>query len=177
MKNKLLLLLMIPVVYGLSACNDPEKANFYNQETRVDQMGLDFINNAIDGGRTEVELSTLAARISQNPKVVDFAKMMVQDHTAATIELKKIRDKELVNPTEGISEEHRQLVDSLAKLTGTDFDKAYSRQMTADHQEAVDLFEVGSEVRTPAIQSFARKTLPTIEKHLEAAKALENSLK
>ncbi len=177
MKNKLLLFLIIAVVYGLSACNDPEKANYYNQETRVDQMGLAFINNAIDAGRTEVELSTLAARISQNPKVVDFAKMMIQDHTAATIELKKIRDKELVNAKAGISQEHRQLVDSLAKLSGADFDKAYSRQMTADHHEAVELFEVGSDVRTPSVQSFARRTLPTIERHLEAAVALENSLK
>ena len=81
MKTKILLALLVPALYVVTSCDDPKKANNYNQETTVDQSGFNFINTAIDGGRTEVKLSSVAAHISQNPRIVRFAKMMITDHT------------------------------------------------------------------------------------------------
>src|ERR1700761_7538437 len=166
MKTKLLLALLVPALYVVSSCDDPKKANNYNQETTVNQSGFNFIKAAIDGGRTEVKLSTAAARISQNPRIVHFAKMMITDHTKGIEELKEIRKKELVNPNDALSSEHKELIDSLSKLSGADFDKAYMSVMVADHKETVDLFKEETQDRAAAIQSFARKTLPTIEMHL-----------
>ena len=110
------------------SCDDAKKAKNYNQETTVDQRGLIFIDNAIDGGRTEIKLSTIAQRISQNQEVTGFAKMMIDDHTKAITELKKIRKKELVNPDDMISPAHRKMIDSISKFTGSQFDKAYMEQ-------------------------------------------------
>jgi putative membrane protein len=177
MKKIMLLVLMIPVLCFIQACDDPKKAKNYNQETMVDKSSLDFINTALDGGRTEVKLSTAAQHISQNPRIVDFAKMMINDHTNAINELKKLRKKELINPDDALSPENRKLIDSISKLSGSDFDKAYMRQMVIDHEKAVSIFKDETQEREASVQDFAKKTLPTIQMHLDSAKAIDVSLK
>jgi len=177
MKTKLLLVLLVPALYVMSSCDDPKKANNYNQETTVNQSSLNFINTAIDGGRTEVKLANVAAHVSQNPRILRFAKMMITDHTKGIEELKALRKKELINPKDMLSQEHRKLVDSLSKLSGTDFDKAYMHVMVADHKETVDMFREETQEREASVQAFARKTLPTIEMHLDSAKAINATLK
>ncbi|MDB5144427.1 MAG: hypothetical protein JWQ66_3140 [Mucilaginibacter sp.] len=176
MKRKMLLVLMIPVLYFIQSCDDPKKAKNYNQETSVDQGGLSFIDNAMDGGRTEIKLSTVAQRVSQNPRVLSFAKMMISDHTQAIEGLKKLQKKELVDPDNAISASHEKMIDSISKLSGSEFDKVYMKQMVMDHEKAVDLFKEGSQNRDNAVQSFAEKTLPTIQMHLDSAKAIAASL-
>jgi len=177
MKTRFLLALLLPALYVVSSCDDPRKAKNYNQETTVDQSGLNFINTAIEGGRTEVKLANVAEHISQNPRIIHFAKMMTTDHTKGIEELKKLRAKELINADDVLSPEHRKLIDSLSKLSGTDFDKAYMHVMVADHEKTVDLFKEETREREASVQSFARKTLPTIEMHLNSAKSIEATLK
>jgi putative membrane protein len=176
MKKKMLLVLLIPVIYFIQSCDDPRKAKNYNQETSVDQGGLSFIDNAMDGGRTEIKLSTVAQRVSQNPRVVGFAKMMISDHTQALEGLKKLQKKELVDPDNAISSSHKQMIDSISKLSGSEFDKAYMKQMVIDHEKAVDLFKEGSQNRDNAVQTYAEETLPTIQMHLDSAKAIKAAL-
>jgi putative membrane protein len=177
MKTKLLLALLVPAFYVVSSCDDPKKANYFNQETTVDQSGLNFIKAAIDGGRTEVKLSTAAAHISQNPRIVRFAKMMITDHTKGIEALKALRKKELINQHDVLSPDHRTLIDSLSKLSGADFDKAYMQVMIADHEKAVDLFKEETQERVASVQTLARNTLPTIEMHLDSAKAIIATLR
>lgn len=177
MKTKFLLALLVPALYVVSSCDDPKKANHYNQETTVDQSGLNFINTAIDGGRTEVKLANVATHVSQNPRILAFAKMMITDHTKGIEELKELRRKELINPNDLLSLEHKKLIDSLSKLSGTDFDKAYMHTMVADHEKTADMFKEETQEREAAVQTFARKTLPTIEMHLDSAKAINGTLR
>lgn len=177
MKTRLLLALLVPAIYVVSSCDDPKKAKNYNQETTVDQSGLSFINTAIDGGRTEVKLANVAEHVSQNPRIVRFAKMMITDHTKGIEELKILRKKELINGDDALSSEHKKLIDSLSKLSGTDFDKAYMHVMVADHEKTTDLFKEETREREASVQTFARKTLPTIEMHLDSAKAIDSALK
>lgn len=177
MKKIFLLVFMIPVLYFIQSCDDPKKAKNYNYETRVDQAGLKFIDNAIDGGRTEIRLSMIAQRVSHDSRVLSFAKMMVNDHMNALEGLKKLGKKELVNQGDGISAQHKKMIDSISKLSGTEFNKAYMRQMVIDHEKTVSLFKEGSENRDNAVQSYAGKTLPTIQMHLDSAKAIEAGFK
>ena len=177
MKTKLLLALLMPALYVLSSCDDPKKANNFNQETTVNQSSLNFINTALDGGRTEVKLANVATHVSQNPRIVHFAKMMIHDHTQGIEELKALRKKELINAHDVLSQENKKLIDSLSKLSGTEFDKAYMHVMVADHEKTVDLFKEETQEREPSVQTLARKTLPTIEMHLDSAKAIAATLR
>jgi putative membrane protein len=69
------------------------------------------------------------------------------------------------------------LIDSLAKKTGADFDKAYIAMMVADHKEAEELFADQVDDKNQTIQDFARTTLPVIQHHLDKAKEIAAGLK
>jgi putative membrane protein len=177
MKTKLFLITLLSGLYLFSSCDDPKKAKKYTQEARVDQSSLNFIKGALEAGRTEVKLANVAERNSQNPRVIAFAKMMVTDHTKADQALKELRKEKMINPNDELKPEHKELIDSLSKLTGNEFDKAYMAQMVTDHEGAVALFKDETDEREAAVQDFAKKTLPVIEKHLDSAKEIDASFK
>jgi putative membrane protein len=177
MKTRVLFLLLLPMLYVMQSCDDPKNANKYDNETTVDVMGLNFISNAEEAGHTEIAAAKVAVNNSKNQQVVDFAKMMIADHTAAGEKLNGLKDWALVRGHFPVNEEHQELIDTLAKLSADDFDKAYMKFMVASHQEAVSLFEGGSDNRANKVQSFAKEIKPTVEKHLESAKNILASLK
>jgi putative membrane protein len=177
MKKIMLVLLLLPLLWFTQSCDDPKTASKNGAETRVDLMGLHFITTASEAGNTEIKASSVAESISKNPRVIEFAKMMVTDHSAAGAKLDKIKTDELVYQPSTLNEDHSKMIDSLSKLSGGDFDKAYMQVMVNDHEKAVDLFKEGSENRVAAVQRYADETLPTIEMHLESAKAILASLK
>ena len=60
------------------------------------------------------------------------------------------------------------------KLKDTDFDKAYINMMVSDHEEDMNAFKKESTGGKDAdISSFAARTLPMLQKHLDAAKAAQ----
>jgi len=177
MKKTILLVLLLPLFWFSQSCDDPKNANKFNNETTVDVMGLHFITTASEAGHTEIKASTVAEGISQNPRIIAFAKMMITDHTAAGAKLDKLKAGELVHEPYTLNEDHVKMIDSLSRLSGSSFDKAYMQVMVNDHENAVDLFKEGGENRNGAVRSYAAETLPVIEMHLDSAKAILASLK
>lgn len=58
-------------------------------------------------------------------------------------------------------------------MSGADFDRAYSKMMLSDHQKDVSAFEKQSTKGADAdLKAFAGKTLPTLQEHLQMARAL-----
>jgi putative membrane protein len=139
------------------------------------QMGTtqQFALSAAMGGMTEVELSKLTLRKSANSKTKSFAHMMVSDHSKANSELRSIAASKAIDLPTSLDNEHAAAVESLAALTGAAFDQAYAKQMVSDHQKAVALFkQEASDNNNAELAEFARKTLPTIETHLQTAMEL-----
>ena len=61
-------------------------------------------------------------------------------------------------------------------MKGEDFDRAYSKMMLNDHVKDVSEFEKQStKGADPDIKAFAGKTLPTLQQHLELARALQGN--
>lgn len=143
----------------------------------VDDKTSSFMNDAAKGGMTEVEVSKLAKDRAMNPRVKNFAEMMVRDHSAANDELKTIaRQKNVMLPTDIGNKQDD--VNDLSKKKGADFDKAYMKMMVKDHKDVVDNFEKCAQNGTdPDVKTFASQKLPTLRMHLDSAKAIENSLK
>jgi putative membrane protein len=143
----------------------------------VDDKTSSFMTDAAKGGMTEVEVSKLAKDRAMNPRVKNFAEMMIRDHSAANDELKNIaRQKSVMLPTDLGNKQDD--VNDLGKKKGTDFDKAYMKMMVKDHKDVVDAFEKCAQNGTdPDVKTFASQKLPTLRMHLDSAKAIENSLK
>ena len=177
MKKLIYPVLGLAFVLSVSSCMDEWKAKYWQEKTIIDDGGVSLIQNGLEGGMTEIKASTLALSISQNADVKSFAQMMITDHSKADSALKAMEFDKLLTEKDSISGEHQELIDSLATKTGADFDKAYIAMMIQGHKEAEDLFTDASDDKNQTIQDFARATLPTIQMHLDKAKAIAAGLK
>lgn len=135
-----------------------------------------FVMEAAMGGLMEVELGRLATEKGSSDAVKSFGQRMVDDHSKANAELTQLAStKGVTLPTE-LDEKHRNDVTKLSTLSGTEFDRAYSKAMLNDHVKDVAAFEKqSSKGADPDIKAFANKTLPTLKEHLELAKSLNGS--
>ena len=132
-----------------------------------------FAMKAAMGGMMEVQLGQIAQQKASDQRVKDFGSMMVQDDSAANDELKRLTSaKNLMLPTT-LNDKHQKEIDNLNKKSGTDFDKAYMKMMVDDHEKDIKEFEkAGNDAKDPDLKSFVMKTLPTLQKHLDSAKAI-----
>jgi putative membrane protein len=164
--------LATPVSTGTAvpAGSNTSNTNYANTTDQQD----DFWTTAADGGMAEVEMAKLAVQKAQNAEVKKFAQMMIADHTKANNELKAIAAKQKIELPKEIGPRNRSTIDELNRLSGADFDKEYVQAMVDDHETDVQLFEDQSKSdEDQAAKAFAAKTLPTLQKHLQAIKAID----
>ena len=132
----------------------------------------DFMQNAAQSGLAEVELGRLASTKGTNAEVKKFGQMMVAEHTKANTELKGVAGKKNVTLPNDLGS-HQSTLDELKGLSGADFDKAYVEAMVDAHESDVKAFQAQADKSAdPDVKAFAAKSLPVLQKHLEAVKAL-----
>ena len=138
----------------------------------------DFIKNATLGGMSEVELGKLAASKAANAEVKKFGQMMVTDHSKANADLKALAAKKNIQVASETDSSHKSTLTDLQGKSGAEFDKDYVADMVDDHEKDVKEFKDKAEnAKDPDIKAFAAKTLPTLQKHLDAIKAIQAKMK
>jgi putative membrane protein len=136
-----------------------------------------FARKAAQGGMAEVRLGELAEEKASADVVKRFGKRMVEDHTKANDELKQAASKEGITLPTDLDPKDQATYDSLAKLSGGAFDRAYARDMVRDHQQ--DITEFRKEANTgkrDTIKTFAAEALPTLQDHLKEARQIEQKV-
>jgi putative membrane protein len=151
-----------------------------NTESQASQQAggdQQFITEAAQDGRTEVELGKLAQRKASDPAVKRFAQKLVADHTKANQQLESLPQASQVSQSATIPDDKRRTIDELSSLSGKEFDKRFIDAMVSDHEKAVSRFqEVASAASDPQVKQFASQTLPTLKQHLDTAKSLQARL-
>jgi putative membrane protein len=136
----------------------------------------EFAVEAANGGMAEVALSKIAEDKATDPKVKEFAKQMIKDHSKANGELKTLAASKNITLPSAPNEEKQKAAADLGGKSGSDFDKAYISQMKKDHEQTVKLFEnAQKEVKDPELKVFIDKTLPVIKAHAEHVKGLDKT--
>jgi len=136
-----------------------------------------FAVEAANGGLAEVALSKIAEQKATNPKVKEFAKQMIKDHSKANDELKTLASSKNITLPSAPNEEKQKEAADLGGKSGSDFDKAYIAQMKKDHNQTVKLFEDGQkDVKDSELKAFIDKTLPVIKAHEEHVKSLDKAM-
>ncbi len=139
-------------------------------------MSLDkasFAEQAASANMFEIESSKLAKKHAKSKDVKHFAEMMIEDHTKAGKRFEEAAEKGGLTPAKKLSAKHEAALQELEAANGADFDRAYITAQTQAHMEAVTLFKNYSEnPDDKALGAFAKKTLPTLEKHLEHVQKL-----
>lgn len=126
-----------------------------------------FIIDAAQGGLAEVELGRLAEQKGSTQRVREFGRTMVQDHTKANQELMAIAQRMGIVPPTAPPPSAQAAQMKLQQLSGADFDRQYLEQQAAAHAEQRALFQfAANNAQNAELRSFARTTLPVIERHL-----------
>lgn len=162
--------------FAIQSCTE-DRGNSYTSKTKVNAEGLKFIRTAHEAGLTEIAASKIAKKNSTNSQVTAFADMMIADHEELGKDVDTLAKNKFVTVIADVNHEHKIILDSLAKKTGPEFDKAYMEMMVADHEEATELFKENTESNYTAVREVAKKALPKLEEHLKKAKEIKSSLK
>jgi putative membrane protein len=137
-----------------------------------------FAMKAAQGGMAEVKLGQLATQKASSQDVKSFGQQMVDDHSKAGDELKALASRKGITIPDGLNAKDQATYDKLSKLSGADFDRAYMKDMVADHKTDVGEFRRESTRGTdPDLKAWAAKTLPTLEHHLQMAESTDAKVK
>ena len=132
----------------------------------ADAMDLKFAKMAAQGGIFEVKSSQIALQKTHNMQVMNVARRMVKEHSAANAELKTVaQDNKMTLPTD-TDPMHKAVISKISGLSGAAFDKAYMASQEKAHTQTVELFEKEiSTGKNAGLTAFASKNLPEIEDH------------
>jgi putative membrane protein len=137
-----------------------------------------FVMKAAQGGMAEVQLGELAKEKGSSDAVKQFGQRMVDDHSKANDQLKQLAANKGVDLPSSLDAKDEATRTRLSKLSGDAFDRAYMKDMVADHTKDVSEFRRESQsAKDPDVKNFASQTLPTLEDHLKSAKSVDSGLK
>jgi putative membrane protein len=137
-----------------------------------------FAVAAANGGLLEVQLGKLAKTKAISPKVIEFANMMVTDHSKANKELMAIAGTKTITLPAILDNKTQKDYDDMAKLGKADFEKAYTDYMVKDHKEDIDEFQKEADKGKDAeLKAFAAKHVPILKHHLEMAQQANDQLR
>jgi putative membrane protein len=178
---------------GEGANPNASTANAEADRNNASTGARDWVEDRLVGGMAEVKLGELASQKARNADVKAFGRMMVQDHTKAGEELKQLASQHNIQAPAALDDEHRDKIDRLSKLQGAEFDREYMTQMVDDHENTIEALEDRLEKQgtdenptytakqndnrvDAALNAWAAKTAPTVRKHLERARQLNDKI-
>ena len=132
-----------------------------------------FLIDSIKGNNSEMKFGRLAASKGSSKAVKDFGTMLIEDHGKAGADALTLATSAGLARTNATQPEADAEYAKLEALTGADFDREFTRFMVEEHQKTIARFETAAkDTQNAAIADFARKTLPTLKKHLDRAQSL-----
>jgi putative membrane protein len=139
-----------------------------------DQQFVDF---AAQTDMVEANLGQLAQNVAASQQVKDYGQTLVTDHTSDYNQLYTVAQQASLNVPNAIDSAHNKaMVDPFQKLKGAAFDRKYIHEMIAGHTKAIETYKKeADDAQNPALKTYAQQALPVLQKHLDAAKALEKA--
>ena len=133
-----------------------------------------FVDLAAQTDMVEVNLGTLAQTNASAQGVKDYAQTLVTDHTNDFNQLHDLAQKaSLTRPGAIDSAHNKAMIGPFQKLNGAAFDRRYIRDMIAGHTAAIAVYKKeAADAQSDDVKAYAQQTLPTLQKHLDGAKAL-----
>lgn len=132
----------------------------------------DFVDEVSAKGVAEIESAKLALEKSTSIDVKSFAQKMITDHSATNLELAGIASRknlEVSNEAELINKAKKFV---LEQRDGESFDRAYAKNQVEAHKDTIELYQRAAVSDDAEIALYAKKTLPTLQQHLNLAKEL-----
>lgn len=140
---------------------------------------VSFMKDAAQAGHYEVQAAKIALARSSNPRIADFARMMITDHEQLSQELSALARARDVELPADPSLMQRGKLTLLKGKEGEAFDADYAEQAAVKaHEDTIKLFEdYLKKGKDKEVMGFAQDALPLLRKHLQHAHTLADSMK
>jgi len=137
-----------------------------------------FVTLAAASDMFEIQSSKIALQRSTDAAVKRFAQMMIEAHTKTTATLKGlIAGQSNLSPPTALPADLQAKLDTLGSVSPADFDKSYLDDQVDGHQSTLDVMQrYAKDGDQEPLKQFAADTAPTVQKHLDKAKALRAAL-
>lgn len=132
-----------------------------------------FLDGMARAGIEEVAFGQLARSEGTRASTRDYGFRMVNSHTTINQELTRLAAAKHINVPLAIDLAHHQRYVALEALHGRAFDRTYLDEQVTHHAMMLALLRAEAAHGTdPGVRAFARRTEPTIERHLKLAEHL-----
>jgi putative membrane protein len=136
----------------------------------------DFVTNVAESSATELQLGKLAQDKASNDAVKDLGKQMVEANTQTSQQLKQAAAQLKIQVPEEPPRKAKKAEDKLTKLSGADFDRAYTKMAADEQKHAVKQFEREAKSgKVPEVKDFAAKNLPREQARQKQAEELASA--
>ena len=139
---------------------------------------------AVTADTIDIDAGKLAVEKTTNPKVKDFAELMVRDHTSVNSQATALAQKLNLTPEEsatsrGLKADADKEATKLKGLSGAAFDKAYADNEVAYHEKVLGALDktLIPNAKNAELKSLLESARPIFESHLNHAKEVQSSLK
>ncbi|WP_207431498.1 DUF4142 domain-containing protein [Sabulibacter ruber] len=162
--------LMLSSAVLVSCDDDDEDANMEEDRMRI----ATFMQNAAASDMFEITTGTMAQEQGETDDVQEFGEMLVEDHTATSMEIMDMADERDIELPTTLPAAKMTIVNRLNGETGLTFDKDFATVQVQAHQEAIALYEQADrEITDAEVQAFIDATLPALRMHLQHAQQLK----
>ena len=156
---------VVPVTWAQSTKPEPKP---YTQA---------FLKKAAEMQQAQISLALLVDGRAASTRVKEFAEHMIADHKRISREIQEMAGAKGVQLPKELSDEHKQKLKELTKLSGHAFDREYMQYILWDHQRDVQEFEESMQtVEDPDVLHWSYRTLPMFRAHVEEARWIKQSL-
>ena len=143
----------------------------------VEKVDADFIATVDDIVNAEIAAGKLAMAKGADKRIKNFGRIMVKDYTKGLAKLDKLAKAKRIPLVDTLTAETANKIAALNSMTGKDFDRAYIEFITADHKNAVTIFERAQKnCFDKEIKTIARKGILVFNRHLEAIFSIRDSM-
>lgn len=137
----------------------------------------------VTANNVDIDAGKMAQAKSKNADVKAFGKMMVTDHSAVNTQATNLVTKLNVTPEESetsrtMADKGKTTADSLTRLTGAAFDKAYIDNEVAYHQAVLDAIDktLIPNAQNAELKALLEQTRPAVAAHLKSAQDIQAKL-
>ena len=130
-----------------------------------------YLSNAASIDLFEIRSANVALQRSTNPRLREFASMMIAAHRGTASQLSMAGRRLNLLPGAHLNAKHEAIMAELA--AASDFDAAYRRLQIQVHEEALSLHRsFAARGASPTLRPVAANAVPIIERHLRLLRSL-----
>jgi len=122
--------------------------------------------------QAEIQQAKLAQKKSTSPQVLDFAKMMIADHSQARQKQSSLGLSTASSPLlQTLSSQGEQTYSQLESKTGAEFDRAYLQSQIDGHQRVLTTIDrqLLPQAKSAGLKKQLQAMRGTVQRHLQAA--------